>query len=71
VLSVILIRNTRTQHFFGNGVWTADWTEAQNYPDIKSATAACARYHLKDTELVAQFELETEDYDTGSPVERA
>ena len=68
---MILIRNTRTQHFFADGVWTADWTEAQNYPDIKSATAACARYHLKDTELVAQFELEPEGYDTGSPVERA
>jgi hypothetical protein len=65
---VILIRNTRTQLFFAKGTWTTDRNLADDYSDIRSATAACAIYHLQDTELVAQFDLDSEGLDAEPAV---
>lgn len=49
-----LLRNAKTLEYFAHGSWTSDLASAQTFPDIRSATAACARHSLQDVELVSQ-----------------
>jgi hypothetical protein len=60
-----LVKNLRTQEYFGQGQWTLDPGQAQDFPDSGKAIDTCLRYHLTDVELVLQLEAEPQEaFDT-------
>jgi hypothetical protein len=54
-----VIRNIKTGEYFQAGAWTNDALAAQDFPDTRELLATCARYQLKDIELVVQAGYET------------
>jgi hypothetical protein len=53
-----VLRNTKTLAYFAYGDWTPDVSLAQGFADIRSVNAVCAKYRLRDVELVNQLDLE-------------
>ena len=51
-----LISRTKTGEFFKRGEWTKDANEAQAFPDVPTAFAACAKHKLKGVELYFWFD---------------
>jgi len=49
-----VIRNIKTREFFQAGAWTPDASAAQDFPDTHELLVTCARYQLKDIELIVQ-----------------
>ncbi len=54
-----VIRNIKTREFFQAGTWTLDASAAQDFPDTRELLTTCARYQLKDVELVVQTGYES------------
>jgi hypothetical protein len=60
-----LLKNVRTCEYFGQGQWTPDPEQAQDFPDSGKAITTCLKYHLTDVELVLQLNAEPQDaFDT-------
>ena len=60
-----LLKSVTTQEYFGQGQWTRDPAQAQDFPDAGKAIDTCLTYHLNDVELVLQLGAEPRDsYDT-------
>ena len=60
-----LVKSLRTREYFGQGQWTSDPGQAQDFPDSGKAIDTCLKYHLTDVELVLQLNAEPEDaFDT-------
>ena len=38
-----------------DGTWTRNEAEALNFSDVASMVALCAKYHIKDTDVVLRF----------------
>ncbi len=63
-----VIRNIKTQEFFQAGTWTADASSAQDFPDTRELLATCARYQLKDVELIVQTDFEPPGFEICLPL---
>ena len=60
-----MLKSLRTREYFGQGQWTLDASQAQDFPDSGKAIDACLKYHLTDVELVLQLDAEPQDaFDT-------
>jgi hypothetical protein len=60
-----LLKNLRTSEYFGQGQWTPDQGQAQDFPDSGKAIDTCLKYHLTDVELVLQLNAGPEEaFDT-------
>ncbi|HOX56603.1 MAG TPA: hypothetical protein P5205_08015 [Candidatus Paceibacterota bacterium] len=60
-----LLRSLTTHEYFGQGCWTPDPAQAQNFPDAGKAIETCLRYRLSEVELVLQLDTEQQGfYDT-------
>ncbi len=60
-----LLKSVTTREYFGQGRWTADPAQAQDFSDAGKAIDTCLKYHLSDVELVLQLGPEPRDpYDT-------
>ncbi len=52
-----LLKNLRTREYFGQGQWTPDPGQAQDFPNSGKVIDTCLKYHLTDVELVLQLTL--------------
>jgi hypothetical protein len=60
-----LLKSVTTREYFGQGQWTPDPAQAQDFTDAGKAIDTCLKYHLSDVELVLQLGAEPRDpYDT-------
>jgi hypothetical protein len=60
-----LVRNLRTHEYLGQGQWTPDPSQAQDFPDSGKAIDTCLRCHLREVELVLQLDAEPQEaFDT-------
>ncbi len=60
-----LLKSVTTREYFGQGQWTPDPAQAQDFADAGKAIDTCLKYHLSDVELVLQLGAEPRDaYDT-------
>ena len=60
-----LLKNLITREYFGEGQWTPDIGQAQDFADSGKAIDTCLKYHLTDVELILQIEAEPQDaFDT-------
>ena len=53
-----VIRSTKSHEYLHGGEWTPDPHLADQFPDSGEAIAACLRFHLREVELVLQFDDE-------------
>jgi hypothetical protein len=60
-----LVKNLSTHEYLGQGQWTSDPSQAQDFSDAGQAIDTCLRYHFKDVELVLQLDSEPQEaFDT-------
>jgi len=60
-----LVRNLRTHEYLGQGQWTSDPSQAQDFSNAGKAIDTCLRYRLTDVELVLQLDAEPQEaFDT-------
>ncbi len=60
-----LLKSVTTREYFGQGYWTPDPAQAQDFPDAGKVIDTCLKYHLSDVELVLQLNAEPQElYDT-------
>lgn len=60
-----MLKNLRTREYFGQGQWTPDPGQAQDFSDSGKAIDTCLKYHLTDVELILQLNTEPQDaFDT-------
>jgi hypothetical protein len=60
-----LLKNLTTREYFGQGQWTPDPSQAQDFSDSGKAIDTCLKYHLTDVELILQLDAEPQDaFDT-------
>ena len=60
-----MLKSLRTREYFGQGQWTPDASQAQDFPDSGKAIDTCLKYHLTDVELILQLNAEPQDaFDT-------
>ena len=60
-----LLKSLRTREYFGQGQWTPDLGQAQDFPNSGKVIDTCLKYHLTDVELVLQVNAEPQEaFDT-------
>jgi len=60
-----LLKSLKTREYFGEGHWTADPAQAQDFSDSGKVIDTCLKYHLSEVELVLQLSAEPQElYDT-------
>ncbi len=60
-----LLKSLTTHEYFGQGCWTPDPAQAQEFPDAGKVIDTCLKYHFTDVELVLQLDAEPQElYDT-------
>jgi len=57
-----LLKSVITHEYFGQGYWTADPRQAQDFPDAGKAIDTCLKHHLSDVELVLQLNDEPQEF---------
>jgi len=64
-----ILRNRRTGQYYGKGVWTDNWSLAENFPNTQTALCVVIDQRLHDVELILQFGKEpSKVYDVCMPL---